>query len=89
MNTNRLWYAPHTKIASSDTIHQVLMFGTLSDIKSLKKTIGEAKIKEIFLRSPKKVYTSMTLNFVKNFILDIQTSVDEQKYLKTTPRIIG
>lgn len=89
MNTNRLWYAPHTKIASSDAVHQILMFGTLSDIKSLKKAVGEAKIKEIFLRSPKKIYTNIALNFVKNFILDIQTSVDEQKYLKTTPRITG
>lgn len=87
MNTNRVWYATNTKITSPDTIHQILMFGKLSDIQSLKKEIGEANVKRLFLDYPKKIYTAPALNFIKNFILGIPTSLDEQKYLKTTPRI--
>ena len=48
MNTNRVWYAPSADIKSPDTIHQILMFGKLSDIQSLKKTIGEETIREAY-----------------------------------------
>lgn len=88
MNTNRVWYAPKADIKSPDTVHQILMFGKLSEIQSLKKTLGESTIKELFLRYPKKVYTAAALNFIKNFVLKIQTSIDEQQYLKYTPRAI-
>ena len=87
MNTNRVWYSPKADIKSPDTIHQILMFGKLSDIQSLKKTIGEETIREAFLQFPKKIYTSVALNFIKNFILRLTTSIDEQKYLKYTSRI--
>lgn len=88
MNTNRVWYAPKADIKSPDTIHQILMFGKLSDIQSLKKATGENSIKEAFLHFPKKVYTAAALNFIKNFILKISTPIDEQQYLKYTPRVI-
>lgn len=88
MNTKRVWYSPKTDIKSPDAIHQILMFGRLTDIQSLKKKVGEAKLKEIFLRFPKKIYTNPALNFIKNFILKIKTSIDEQKYLKTAQRIV-
>lgn len=88
MNTNRVWYASGADIKSPDTIHQVLMFGKLSEIQFLKKTLGESTIKELFLRYPKKVYTAAALNFIKNFILGIITPIDEQQYLKYTPRAI-
>ena len=87
MSANHVWYAPLTNVKSPDTIHQILMFGKLSDIKFLKKTIGESTIKEAFLRFPKKIYTAPALNFIKNFILKISTSIDEQQYLKYTPRV--
>lgn len=87
MNTNRVWYAPRAKITSSDYVHQVLMFGNLSEIKHLKKQLGEPALKKIFLHYPKKIYTDSAFNFVKNYILDIQTAIDEQKYLKYTPRV--
>ncbi len=88
MKTNRVWYTPGADIKSPDTIHQILMFGKLSEIQSLKKTLGESTIRELFLRYPKKVYTDVALNFIKNFILDIITPIDEQQYLKYTPRAI-
>lgn len=86
MNTHSVWYAPKGDIKSPDTIHQILMFGKLSEIQSLKKTLGESTIKDLFLRYPKKVYTNAALNFIKNFVLGITTSIDEQQYLKYTPR---
>ncbi len=87
MNTNRVWYAPKADIKSPDTVHQILMFGKLSEIQSLKKTLGEQTIKELFVRFPKKIYTAAALNFIKNFILRLQTPIDEQQYLKITPRV--
>jgi len=89
MKQHRVWYSPDPKISSPDTIHQVLMFGTLTEIKSLKKTLGLPTIRKLFLDYPKKVYTATALNFIKNFILTINSSIDEQQYLKNTPRNTG
>ncbi|KKR93510.1 MAG: hypothetical protein UU73_C0003G0140 [Candidatus Daviesbacteria bacterium GW2011_GWA1_41_61] len=83
-----MWYSTTADIRSPDTVHQVLMYGTLQEIRSLKKTLGEKWLKELFLHYPKKIYTKPALNFIKNFVLDINSSIDEQKYLKTTPRYI-
>jgi hypothetical protein len=85
---NRVWYSSRAKLNSPDTIHQILMFGNLSEIKSLKKELGELNLKKLFLNYPKKIYTASALNFIKNYILGIQSSIDEQKYLKYTPRAI-
>ena len=83
----QVWYSAKEDIKSPDTIHQILMFGKLPDIQSLKKNLGEKIIKKLFLSHPKKIYTSATLNFIKNFILKIKSPIDEQKYLKHTSRI--
>ena len=80
------WYTNETKSASPDSIHQTLAYGTLHEIKSLKKTLGEDTIKNLFIAHPKKVYSASGLNFIKKFILHLSTSFDEQKYLKSTPR---
>lgn len=80
------WYTDTVRVRSPDTVHQILAFGTLNDIRSLKKAIGEAKIKELFLHHPKKVYTQPLLGFVKNFILHITEPIDETRYLKYTTR---
>lgn len=88
MNNKRVWYAPSIPTKSVDTIHQVLMHGTLEEIKALKKELGEKIIKEFFLNHPKKIYTAPALNFIKNFILKLSTPIDEQQYLKNTPRHI-
>lgn len=88
MRTNHVWYSPEADLKSPDTIHQILMFGKLNDIQSLKSIVGETTVKELFLRYPKKIYTAAALNFIKNFILKLHTPIDEQKYLKNTPRHI-
>ena len=86
MSNSYSWYNNSTSIDSADTIHQILAFGTLTDIKSLKNTLGEDAIKKLFVTYPKKIYTASTFNFIKKFILYISSSIDEQKYLKSTPR---
>lgn len=83
---NHLWYSKTSDEKSPEVIHNILAFGTLEDIKDLKKTVGDPKIRDLFRRYPKKVYTSPVLNLVKNFILCIPSPIDEQKYLKHTPR---
>lgn len=82
------WYTDKSNIQSPDTIHQVLVFGTLDEVKALRETVGEKKLKDLFLHYPKKLYTASGLNFIKKFILHINSSIDEQKYLKYTPRHI-
>lgn len=84
----QLWYSRSNAKDSPDTVHQVLAFGTLQDIKSLKNNLGNVKLKQLFLSYPKKIYTPSMLNFIKNFILNIDKQIDEQKYLKNTPRNI-
>lgn len=87
MNIKSVWYSK-ADLKSPDSVHQILMFGDLKEIKFLNKTIGRDKVKELFLAFPKKVYTYPALNFVKNFILGINTPIDEQSYLKTVPRAV-
>jgi hypothetical protein len=80
------WYTNKVDKKSPETIHQILAFGSLDDIKSLKQSLGEETLTELFLRSPQKIYTASTLNFIAKFILHIHSSIDEQRYLKNTPR---
>lgn len=85
---NYSWFTKSTNINTPDTIHQILAFGTLSDIKSLKEKIGKNKLKNIFVQNPRKIYTAALFNFIKNIVLDINVSIDESKYLKYAPRNI-
>lgn len=89
MHTKRVWYSNDVERDSFDNIHQTLMFGSLKEIKSLLKVVGEKAVKKSFLNFPKKIYTAPAFNFIKNFVLGISTKIDEQKYLKNTPRHLG
>ncbi len=86
MFINYTWYSRNENLYSPDSIHQILAYGTLSDIRQLKKALGKTYLQKIFLAHPKKLYTPSSLNFIKNFILNITTKLDEQKYLKNTRR---
>ena len=86
---NYSWYTNTKSKKSPDAIHQILAYGSLYDIQFLKKVMGIKELKSLFLEYPKKVYTAPLFNFIKNIILRIHTSIDEQKYLKNTPRSIG
>ncbi len=86
---NRSWYTNSTNNKSADSVHQILAYGTIEEVRKLKRSIGEAKLKKLFLSYPKKVYTQPTLNFIKNFILHINGHVNGQKYIKSASRNIG
>ena len=86
---NYSWYMNSKSKQSPDAIHQILAFGSIHDIQLLKKTVGVKQLKNFFLEYPKKVYPAPLFNFIKNMILNIHSSLDEQKYLKNTPRRIG
>lgn len=89
MQQSRSWYTNNSDNTSPDAVHQILAFGTLEEALSLKKKIGENRLKEIFSKYPKKIYTPPSLNFIKKFIVGTSTPFDEQKYLKNTPRHLG
>ena len=68
-------------------IHQVLRYGSLAEIKALKKFYGEAEVAQVFAGKPLKIYSPATFNFVKNYLLSLSGhQIDETKYLTTTPR---
>lgn len=82
-----VWYN-NSQSLSDDMIHQILAFGSLKDILKLKKKTGVAKLQNALLNNPKKVYTRPGLNFIKNFILQTNQTLDEKKLLKYGPRNI-
>lgn len=89
MKNQQVWYSPDTNSSSPDAIHQILMYGSLKDTTSFIKKMGQDKVKQAFLKFPKKIYTNSAFNFIKKFLLNINTPlIDEQKYLKSSPRNI-
>lgn len=89
MQTKNIWYSKNVDVSTPDFVHQTLMHETLEEIKELQEKIGQEKVRELFVRHPKKIYTNAAFNFIKNFILHISLPIDEQKYLKHTSRYIG
>lgn len=66
-------------------IHQVLMYGSLSDIKWLFGVYTPETIKEVFISSPKRIYTKPIFRLVKDFILDIkEVDIEEERYVRTS-----
>ena len=49
--------------------HQVLMYGTLEQIKWLFKACGKGTVKKVFLEEPKKIYRPAMFHFIRNFII--------------------
>ena len=54
-------------------VNQILAYGSLEQIKWLFRTYSEKEIKETFFSQPRKVYTPQSFNFVKNYILDLES----------------
>lgn len=81
------WYKI-PQLDSADTIHQVLVYGRLEDIKKLEQKLGKDKVADYFINHPQKKYTPAMYNFIKNYILNIHQELDESRYLKNSPRNI-
>jgi hypothetical protein len=64
-------------------IHQVLSFGDIEEIEWLFKNYTLDEINMIFINIPKRIYTRPVFLFIKDFILKINISLDEKKYVKS------
>ena len=63
-------------------INQVLIYGTLDEIKWLFDTYSKKEVVKVFLTKPQKIYPKEVYYFVKNYILSLKDkSLDEQDYV--------
>lgn len=63
-------------------IHQVLIYGTLADIRWLFQTYPKQEIIRVFLTVPYKNYPRAVFHFIKNYILKLKDqTVDEELYI--------
>lgn len=63
-------------------IHQVLMYGTLRQIKWLFRVYGKETIRKVFLKDPQRIYNPPAFFFSKNFILGLKNiPLSEKKYV--------
>lgn len=63
-------------------INQVLIYGTLNEIKWLFDTYSKREVVRVFLTKPQKIYPKEVYYFVKNFILSLKDkTLDEQDYV--------
>jgi hypothetical protein len=61
-------------------IHQILMYGNLSQIRWLFKVYNFNTIREVFIKNPRPIYTSPIFKFIKNFVLDLKKYKLNKKY---------
>lgn len=64
-------------------IHQVLMFGSLEQIKWLETVYPREEIRRVFINYPKRIYTPQAFHFIKNYLLGIRRNLGEAAYVKT------
>ncbi len=68
-------------------VHQILAYGTWSDIKWLFSTYRKSEIVESFVKHPAKNYLPASYHFVKDILLGLSSqSLDEKKYDTFVPR---
>ena len=69
-------------------IHQILSYGRMDDILWLFTTYSKSEIKETFITHPYKDYDTARFHFIKKYILSIKEPLNNQLYVKNTPRDI-
>lgn len=63
-------------------IPQVLIYGSMDELRWLLHTYGRNTITTDFLQHPKKLFPRSTFLFVKNYLLPLQhVALDEQDYV--------
>lgn len=63
-------------------IHQVLIYGTLAEIRWLFQTYSKSQVIKVFLKRPAKLYPLRIYSFVKNYLLGLPHVVlDAQNYV--------
>lgn len=86
MNQAVVWSKKKSKLSREDQAYkfnQILMYGSLEEIKDLINKEGLDRVKEVFVNQPTKIYTKPAFNLIKNFILKIRKDLDQSKYIKT------
>lgn len=65
-------------------IHQILIYGTLTDIKWLFKQFSRQDILDTFIRKPRKIYPPEVYHFTKNYLLGLKDiHLAEDQYVTT------
>ena len=63
-------------------IHQVLIYGDLSELSWLFDTYSKEEVVRVFLSGPAKLYPKEVYHFVKNYLLGLRNrDLDEQDYV--------
>lgn len=63
-------------------VHQILIYGTIEDIKWLFKTYSKKEIISIFINKPSKNYPAEVYHFIKNYLLDLKKlDLNPDKYV--------
>lgn len=63
-------------------IHQVLIYGTLAEIRWLFSTYTKSQVIKVFLSHPVKLYPKKIYAFVKNYLLGLsQVILDTEDYV--------
>lgn len=62
--------------------HQILMYGTLEEIRWLIRTYGIEAVRKTFRQTPYRIYTPPAFNFIKNSLLGLkQKRFDTSRYV--------
>lgn len=82
-----LWWAPLDQLDirrdRAAIIHHVLAFGTLRDIRTLRRFYAPDEIRRVFARTPLQVYSAPAFYFVKDILLNLRRSrLNASRYTK-------
>lgn len=69
-------------------VNQVLAYGGIPELRWLFKNYSLSLVKDIFVKSPAKIYRPSTFHFVKEILLEAKDVLLAGKYVTNLPRII-
>lgn len=76
------WYNRVAKLDNPETIHQVMSLGKINEIIEMEHELGMEKIRQAYLKYPKKIYSRPVFFFINKYIIKNQEPIDERKYIK-------
>ncbi|MBI3576991.1 hypothetical protein HY086_03065 [Candidatus Gottesmanbacteria bacterium] len=63
-------------------VHQLLIYGTLTEIKWLFHTYGVKEVVRVFVTQPARLYSKKVFHFIKNYVLPLRdTKLYEEDYV--------
>ena len=76
------WYNRSAKLDNPETIHQVMSLGKIDEIIEMEHELGLEKIRQAYLKYPKKIYSRPVFLFINKYFINNQEPIDERKYVK-------